>query len=82
MVVVTTRNYHVKTLRDLHVSVSLPGFSERQVKLVRNLKSGEGEARIFELEMPEDFDSNYEFLRIAVSNDKYKRIIYRELRLV
>ena len=79
--VVSVANRGLETIGDLRLSVSLPGFQERQAKLIRKLKSGDASARIFTFRLPEDLKTKYEYLRVSVSNDKYKRIIYREVKL-
>ena len=46
----------------------------------QKINVGETVTEIFELDMPNQL-TGYEYLRVAVSNDEYKRIIYRELKL-
>jgi len=80
-IVVTATNQHEKRLDDLQLMVSIPGFQEKQAKLVRELGSGNSKSRSFTIEMPRNFNSEYEELRVSVSNDKYRRTVYRELKL-
>ena len=80
-IVVKTQNNHRDSLDDIKVMVSIPGMQIKQARLVRQLSSGNFVTRIFELDMPENFESDHEWLRVSVSNDEYKRIIYREVKL-
>ena len=80
-IIVTVQNNDIKDLEDLRLMVTVAGFQERSAKIVRDLKSGKTASRYFSLRMPEAFSDDFEELKISVSNDDYKRTIYRELRL-
>ncbi len=80
-IVVSVTNNGLKTIGDLTLSVSMPSYQERQAKLIRKLGSGDSTASIFTLQLPKNLKARYEYLRVSVSNDKYKRIIYREIKL-
>jgi cysteine-rich repeat protein len=79
-VVVKSQNNHIKTLKNVKYTVSIPGYTRKQSKLVQKFDSGDTETKVFKIEMPSEL-SGFEYLRISVSNDEYKRVIYRELRL-
>ena len=57
----------------------MPGISEARTLGIRELDSGETKSKVFELRIPNNMKSGFEQLRVSVSNDDYKRIIYREL---
>jgi hypothetical protein len=42
---------------------------------------GDSEAKLFYLELPQDLKTEYEYLRVSISNDDYKRTIYREIKM-
>ncbi|MFH2021428.1 MAG: MopE-related protein [archaeon] len=79
-VVVSVTNNDMTTLKDVQILVSIPGMQAKQTKLIQTLKSGETGKKVFSIEMPNDL-SRYEYLRVAVSDNTYKRTIYREIRL-
>jgi cysteine-rich repeat protein len=79
-VVVKSQNNHIKTLKNVKYTVSIPGYTRKQSKLVQKFDSGDTETKVFKIEMPSEL-SGFEYLRISVSNDEYKRVIYRELKL-
>lgn len=72
-------NNYGKRLEDLHVIVSIPGLVETRTQKIAELKSGETVTKEFELDIPNNLNRDFEQLRVSVSNDEYKRIIYREL---
>ncbi len=78
-IIVGISNNHVENLEEMQVTVSMPGFQEKRTQKIARLKSGETETIVFELVMPYDIKEGYEQLRVSVSNDYYKRIIYREV---
>ncbi len=80
-VIVAVSNNGEETLKNLQLSVSLPNLQENSVKLIRTLDSGDTTVRIFSINLPYDFKTHYEYLRVSVGNDQYKRTIYREILL-
>ena len=79
-VVVKAQNNHRIDLDNVKYTVSIPGYTRKQSKLVQNFESGNTETKVFKVSMPNEL-SGFEYLRVSVSNDEYKRIIYRELKL-
>lgn len=80
-VYVSVKNMHREIFEELNIIVSIPGYSEKHTQRIKYLGPGETDSELFELRIPNNLRSEYEFMRISVSNDYYKRIIYRELRL-
>ncbi|AJF61535.1 hypothetical protein QT06_C0001G0695 [archaeon GW2011_AR15] len=81
VVVVSVTNTGKHRLEDVKIEVSMPGFQERQSTLLGDLRSAETESRQFIISLPDKFTTEYEYLRITVSNDDYSRKVYRELKL-
>lgn len=78
-IIVDVTNNYEKNLENLHVIVSIPGLLETKTEGIVKLKPGETVTKVFELDIPNNAKSGFEQLRVSVSNDNYKRIIYREI---
>jgi len=81
MIVIVSVTNNGKDLKDLQLAVSMPNFQIFDRKLLRELETGDTTARLFNIRLPKSFETEYEYLRITVSNDQYKRTIYREIKL-
>ncbi len=80
-VVVSVTNMAEKDLKDVQLAVSMPNLQINDAKLIRRLDSGETNVRIFNIDLPGSIPSGFEYLRVSASNDNYKRIVYRELKI-
>jgi hypothetical protein len=72
---VSVTNYDAVALEDVRIVVSVG--QERASSLVYRLAPGQTAVRQFEIEMPEY--KGFDQLRIGVSNQIHKRVIYREI---
>jgi len=78
-VLVTVENTGVEDLENLKILVSIPGMQILQTKTVYNLEAGEKKSVVFYLDIPRSA-YGYDYLRISVGNDEYKRLVYREIK--
>ncbi len=81
VIMVTVRNMASKDMDNVQLTVSIPRYQIYQRKLLYEVESGEIVSRIFEIRLPENLKTDYEYLRVSVSSNQYKRIIYREIKL-
>lgn len=78
-IIVSVTNEYRKTLENLHIIVGMPGIAEARTQKIEELDAQEKVSKVFEIRIPKNMKSGVEQLRISVSNDEYKRVIYREL---
>jgi hypothetical protein len=76
-VIVTVTNNGNKRLYNVQVSVTLPALGIRQNKIIRQLSVGKPDSESFRIFLPKNSEG-LQYMRVTVSNDDYKRGIYRE----
>ena len=79
MVVVSITNNADYNLDDVLVTASLPNQQIVMKKLIPVIKHGDTKTSLFSLLLPNKMN-NYEYLKVTVGNNDYKRSIYRELK--
>ncbi len=79
--VVSVTNMAQDTMQDVVVSAAIPGFQLKDVKMAGQMKKGATVSRIFTFSMPKNKEG-YEYLRVTVNNNLYKRVIYKEVKII
>jgi uncharacterized membrane protein len=77
--IVIVTNNNVETMKDLKIILDI-GSMERKTGLIAKLEPGKSKQIYMDIKAPEN--EGFYSLRASVSNDVYKRIIYREVKLI
>ncbi|MCM2325254.1 MAG: putative metal-binding motif-containing protein [Candidatus Woesearchaeota archaeon] len=77
--IVIVTNNNVETMEDLKIILDI-GSMERKTGLIAKLEPGKSKQIYMVIKAPEA--EGFYSLRASVSNDAYKRIIYREVKLI
>ena len=77
---VSVLNKGDERLKDVDITVSLPDYQIRQKKQIDRLRPNEIESTRFYIVLPENVRW-YEYIKITVNHDEYKRTIYREIKI-
>ena len=77
---VSVLNKGDERLKDVDITVSLPDYQIRQKKQIDRLRPNEIESTRFYIVLPENV-RGYEYIKITVDHDEYKRTIYREIKI-
>ena len=79
-VVVTIENTGEHNLKDIDVSVSLQGYGILDKSKISKLNSGRTTSETFNVLLPRGL-KGYEYLKIDINHEEYKRTVYREIKI-
>ena len=79
-IMVSVKNTGDTTLKDTHISVSIPGYAQYLTETIRRIKSRRSEHILFEIDIPKNHNQ-YEYLKVSAVSENYRRVKYREIYL-